>query len=54
MWNVANNQKYIDSISKGIIPFEKETLTEVQKFNEAVMISLRTIEGIDLSRFDER
>lgn len=52
-WNVANNQKYIDTISEGIIPFEKEELTAVQKLNEYLMISLRTIEGIDLKRIGE-
>ncbi len=45
-WNIANNNIYIDSINKGIIPFEKEELTTVQKLNEYIMISLRTMEGI--------
>ncbi len=49
-WNVANNQQYIDSLSQGIVPLEKETLTPVQKQNEYIMISLRTIEGIDLKK----
>lgn len=49
-WNVANNQQYIDSLSNGIIPIEKEMLTTVQKQNEYIMISLRTIEGIDLKK----
>lgn len=52
-WNVANNQQYIDAIDKGLLPFEKEILTPVQKLNEAVMISLRTVEGIDLSKFSD-
>jgi oxygen-independent coproporphyrinogen III oxidase len=45
-WNIANNNAYIDSINKGIIPFEKEELTTVQQLNEYIMISLRTMEGI--------
>lgn len=49
-WNIANNNQYIGSINKGIIPFEKETLTPIQKANEYIMISLRTMEGIDLQR----
>lgn len=53
-WNIANNQKYIDSISENIILSEKETLTDVQKFNESIMISLRTVEGIDLKNFSEK
>jgi len=48
-WNVSNNNIYIDSISKGIIPFESETLTETQKLNEYIMTSLRTSEGLDLA-----
>lgn len=52
-WNIANNQKYIDSLVQGVIPFEKEVLTPVQKLNENIMISLRTIEGIDLSRLGD-
>lgn len=47
-WNVSNNFKYIELVSKGIIPFEKETLTASQKMNEYIMTSLRTIEGLEL------
>jgi oxygen-independent coproporphyrinogen-3 oxidase len=47
-WNVANNALYIQSIQKNIIPFEEEKLTDVQRLNEYIMTSLRTIEGVDL------
>jgi oxygen-independent coproporphyrinogen-3 oxidase len=47
-WNVSNISGYIDSIEKGIIPSEKEVLTDSQKFNEYVMTRLRTQWGIDL------
>src|SRR6185295_16028243 len=47
-WNVANNALYIGSIKKDIIPFEEEKLTDVQRLNEYIMTSLRTIEGLDL------
>jgi oxygen-independent coproporphyrinogen III oxidase len=47
-WNVANNMKYIRSLSKGIVPFEQETLTVTQRLNEYIMTSLRTIEGMDM------
>jgi len=49
-WNIANNKSYIEAINRGVIPFEKEELTNTQKLNEYIMISLRTIEGLDLSR----
>ena len=47
-WNVSNNNNYIESIGKGIIPFKKEVLTETQKLNEYIMTSLRTMEGLQL------
>ncbi|MBI4947134.1 MAG: radical SAM family heme chaperone HemW [Bacteroidetes bacterium] len=48
-WNVSSNHVYINSTEKNILPFEKELLTQEQKFNEYIMTSLRTIWGIDLS-----
>jgi len=52
-WNIANNNTYIDSINKGVIPFEKEELTSIQKLNEYIMISLRTAEGLNLAKIDK-
>lgn len=49
-WNIANNNKYTASINSGEIPFEVEVLTPVQRFNENLMISLRTMEGLDINR----
>jgi oxygen-independent coproporphyrinogen-3 oxidase len=53
-WNINNNALYIQSLQQNIIPFEEEKLTEVQKLNEYIMTSLRTIEGIDLNLVDEK
>jgi oxygen-independent coproporphyrinogen III oxidase len=47
-WNIANNNKYLNAIQKGITDSETEVLTETQKLNEYLMISLRTTEGINL------
>jgi oxygen-independent coproporphyrinogen III oxidase len=57
-WNVANNAKYIAALCGGTAPggaaesteliAEKEILTPVQQLNEYIMISLRTLEGMDL------
>jgi len=53
-WNIANNNSYIESVNKGTIPFDKEQLTPGQKLNEYIMISLRTIEGLNLSGLDQQ
>jgi oxygen-independent coproporphyrinogen III oxidase len=53
-WNVANNTLYIQSIKKGVIPFEEEILTPTQQLNEYIMTSLRTIEGLNTSIISER
>lgn len=52
-WNIANNNIYIESLSKGFIPFEKEALTPTQKLNEYIMTSLRTMEGLNLDKIDK-
>ena len=49
-WNVSNNTIYIDSLKKGLVPFEKEILTPAQQLNEYIMISLRTAEGLHLKK----
>jgi len=53
-WNIANNALYIQSLQKDIIPFEEETLTEIQQLNEYIMTSLRTIEGLNLNFVSEK
>ncbi len=48
-WNVSNNNLYIKHISeKTESYFEKEVLTETERFNEYILTSLRTIWGINL------
>ena len=47
-WNISNNVLYISNIEQNILPQETETLNETQKFNEYIMIRLRTSEGINL------
>jgi len=48
-WNIANNTLYIQSLEKGELRFERETLTGAQILNEYIMTSLRTSEGCDLA-----
>jgi oxygen-independent coproporphyrinogen-3 oxidase len=52
-WNISNNNIYIESLEKNEIPFEKERLTQSQKANEYIMTSLRTMEGLDISKIPE-
>lgn len=45
-WNISNNQQYIGSINKGEISSTVESLSVAEKFNEYLMISLRTKKGV--------
>ncbi len=50
LWNIANVYKYIKSINNGDNDFsEEETLTTKDKFNDYVITSLRTSEGMSLN-----
>jgi len=57
-WNVRNNAVYIQSIGRGMIPYELEVLTDRDRLNEYIMTSLRTVWGLDLAyvarRFGDR
>ena len=49
-WNISNNPtyiKYIDEKNDGY--FEKEILTEKERFNEYILTALRTIWGVNLN-----
>ncbi len=48
-WNISNNNIYIKQLDLGILPSEKEILTQTDKYNEFVMTRLRTTAGIDLT-----
>lgn len=49
-WNIANNIKYIESISKHILPLEEETLSHNDKLNEYTMTSIRRSKGIEKNK----
>ena len=51
-WNIANNPLYIKNINQNIIPKETEILSEKDRFNEMMMIGLRTIWGVDLNKIN--
>ncbi|MDQ3015797.1 MAG: radical SAM family heme chaperone HemW [Bacteroidota bacterium] len=46
-WNVSHNIKYTHALRNDTIPFEIETLTPQQRYNEIVMTGLRTAKGIE-------
>ncbi|MDG1849057.1 MAG: radical SAM family heme chaperone HemW [Flavobacteriales bacterium] len=48
LWNVSNNLKYIKSLSKGELPLEAEKLSQVDRYNEYIMTSLRTKWGCNI------
>ena len=52
-WNVTNNPQYIRSIELKREFYEVEELTEVDRWNERIMVGLRMCEGIDWKDFPE-
>ena len=49
-WNVANNAKYLESISQNKVPQSIEILSLNNRFNEYMMTSLRTSWGTDFAK----
>jgi len=52
-WNIASIKKYCDNVNLNNRWFEKEILTKQDKYNDFVMVSLRTSEGIDLKKLKD-
>ncbi len=53
-WNIANTLQYITGIEQGTPHFEKEILSETDRYNEMIMISLRTTDGISMERIEQK
>lgn len=51
-WNIANNSTYIKKIFENQLPKETEQLSAKDRFNEMVMIGLRTIWGVDVQKIE--
>jgi oxygen-independent coproporphyrinogen-3 oxidase len=49
-WNIADVKKYMNALRSDQSYFEKEPLAVKTRFNEYIMISLRTIWGVDLEQ----
>lgn len=51
-WNVANNSVYLKKIFAGETAYESEELNEKERFNERVMLGLRTKWGVDIKMLE--
>jgi oxygen-independent coproporphyrinogen-3 oxidase len=49
-WNLAHNAAYLKALNAGQLPATLEALSPVDKLNEYVMTSLRTMWGLDLEK----
>ena len=48
-WNIANNALYIKALQQNECFYEIETLSDVEKSNEYILTSLRTIQGLNVN-----
>jgi oxygen-independent coproporphyrinogen-3 oxidase len=51
-WNVANNAQYLKALAQNQIPAEVEYLTTVNRLNEYIMTSVRTMWGLNLDQLN--
>lgn len=51
-WNIANNNHYLEALNKNTVPQTIEALSRIDKANEYIMTSLRTLWGLDLERIE--
>ena len=49
-WNVGNLEEYIKGVTEGDVYFERETLTKNDRYNEYIMLKIRTRDGLFLSK----
>nr|VFJ50161.1 MAG: oxygen-independent coproporphyrinogen-3 oxidase [Candidatus Kentron sp. DK] len=47
-WNVANNRKYREGVERGTGFYEREVLSERDRFHDCLLTRLRTKRGLDL------
>ena len=53
-WNIAKNPTYIKSIQNNTLSITRETLSQIDHYNEYIMTRLRTQEGVQLSEISTR
>ena len=47
-WNISNNAAYIKQLQQGKLNQEQEKLSNIDHFNELIMLGLRTKEGVNI------
>lgn len=52
-WNPNDINAYINGIENGSDVSQKEVLSETDKYNESIMLALRTSKGIDIEHFKQ-
>lgn len=52
-WNVSHNIKYLKAIEKNILNYEEEVISEKDRFNEKIMLGLRTVWGINIDELEK-
>lgn len=53
-WNISLATGYMKAIAKNTVPAEKEILSLADQYNDFVMVSLRTSEGINLDELEQK
>ncbi len=53
-WNPSDIMCYMEHVEQGILPYEEETIDSDTHYNDIVTTALRTREGIDLDKLDDR
>lgn len=46
-WNIANNAKYLEALTKNELPNQSEVLSVIDQYNEYIMTGLRTQWGVN-------
>ncbi len=52
-WNISHNRKYIDALQQHQLPLETEELSARDRYNEMLMIGLRTRRGVDFAKLQQ-
>ena len=52
-WNVSHNIKYLKAIENNILNYEEEVISEKDRFNEKIMLGLRTLWGINIDELEK-